>query len=144
MTRDIFSESYAMLCECFGREVSPLAIEGYYAVLSHLTEQEMQSTVVTALQTLRFMPSSSELLAIARPVKVRDATAAVKELRQGFLRFGRNKTPHWSDTAIGDAVDSMGGWGHLCNMDQINFDRYAVREFSERYLSAPGTEVVKS
>lgn len=136
-----FAKGLMMLAEVFKRECDDLLTEGYFLVLRELSFEEWRKAVVMALRSCRFMPTPSELWELARPPKVRNPDSALKEIRQAFLRYGRNRTPQWSDPAIEESVESVGGWNHLCSLTEEQFQRFTVPQIAKVYMSASGGEV---
>ena len=141
MTYAEFLKGIGLLTATYNRESSDLMFEAYYLVLKELTPDQWGKAVILALRSSKFMPTPSELYGFAMPPKVKNPEVALKEIRQAFLRYGRNRTPQWSDPAIEEAVEAAGGWNHLCNLTEEQFQRFTVPQIAKIYLSAVGSEV---
>ncbi len=108
-----FTVAMVKLAQIYRCELSKLAMDGYWRVLSRLSDDELLRATDRALERCKFMPAPSELLAFARG----SVEAEISEA-WGVVRGAMDSCDVWGSVDFGPLVNAvvrnMGGWREIC------------------------------
>jgi len=137
--REKFGTSLAVLAATFNRELVPAAIEGYWLTLQGLTDDELAVATKRGLAEARFMPSPSELLALAergRSVEA-DSAQAWQAVRSAIDKHDYLVASIDFGPLVNAVVRNLGGWDTLCRAKLSDLDNpgWLRKRFDEVYAA---------
>lgn len=144
-TREAFATLIRVLGATYGAEIAPAAIEGYWLVMSELTEAQIKTALRRALAESKFMPRPSELLDFAGIPKAdpkADAMICWQEVRRAIDVHDYTVRSIDFGPRVNAVVRNLGGWDILCQaslpeLDNPGWLRKRFCEVYEAFVGAP-------
>lgn len=135
--REVFATTLAVLSATFDRKLTEGAIDGYWAALSDLGEDEFKKAAQRALAECRFMPAPAELRAFARPPRNHETDSAKA---WGVVRKAVDKHDYMVSTIdfgplVNAVIRNLGGWDMLCKatLPELDNPGWLRKRFDEIY-----------
>lgn len=134
--KQAFATTLAMLGATYDKKLAAPAIEGYWLVLSDLTEAEFAAATKRALAANKFMPTPSELLAFAGHAPSDHAADAVEAW--SVVRACVDSVDYTGSVDFGPLVNAviwnLGGWQRLCDLGLSELNVWAKKDFERVYV----------
>ena len=142
--REAFVTALAVLGATFDRKLSAPAIEGYWLVLSDLSEDDFKALMKRALSECKFMPSPAELLSFARPRRnpATDAIQVWQAVRKAIDVYDWNVGTIDFGPLVNAVIRNLGGWDTLCRatLPELDNPGWLRKRFEEVYALMSVTE----
>lgn len=134
--REHFGTVMTVLAETFNRPLTKGSLEGYWRALGGLSDAQMAGACDRALESCKFMPAPSELLAFARPARslVVEAAAAWDAVRRAVDRVDWTVSQIDFGPHVNAVVRQLGGWDALCRANLTDLDVWKRKEFERLYV----------
>ena len=129
-----FGGIVAMLCRSFGKTCDKPMVQGYWLGLEDLPLQSVKAAVARAIRESKFMPRPAELRGLAGEMNGSErAIVAWRALMGAVAQHGPYKTIAFDDPTIHAAVESIGGWERLGELETEQLERHERRRFESAY-----------
>lgn len=129
-----FVELISALAAVMSREVDEALLAGYEIGLDGMTIDAVEVAVMRALRESKFMPSPTELRALAGDVPAADkAVLAFNALDRAVSDVGVYRSPDFDDPLINAVVRILGGWEYVCNLSLEEFNKWFRKDFLKTY-----------
>lgn len=126
-----FATTLAGLGEIFGKEVSAMMQQTYWAVLRRMSLSDFKMAVGIHLETGKWFPKPAELIETVIPDVKSKAVIAFDRLIDALNSTGTYNSVVFDDPAIHSVVEAMGGWVELGAKEQN--DVWFRKEFERLY-----------
>lgn len=131
--REAFATLIRVLAATFSVELSPAAIEGYWLVLSELSEDQLKVALRRGLAECKFMPRPAELLAfVGGPNRETQIAIAWEAVRRAIDKHDYTDSVDFGPL-VNAVVRNLGGWQRLCALGTEALDVWARKEFERVY-----------
>jgi hypothetical protein len=128
------SEYVAALAVTFNRVADEPFYMGYILGLEGLTVEQVQRATSRALRACKYMPTPAELRELAGEVSIEHrATLAWDAVKRAIERHSGYRSVSFDDRVIHAAINSIGGWQHMCEQSVIVLDRDMWPRFQRAY-----------
>lgn len=122
------------LCASFGVEPTKALLAGYWLALSDLPAAALDGAVGRALREAAYMPRPVQLRRMAGEVPVIDrAILAWRCVMDALAAFGPYESFRFDDPTIHEALETIGGYRRLCELDAEDLEAYEQRRFAQAY-----------
>lgn len=127
-------EMVSALATAFNRQADEATFLAYTLGLEGLTVRNVRQAVGRALRSCKFMPTPTELRELAGEISVdHRATLAWDEVKKAIERHGGYRSVSFDDRVIHAAINSCGGWQHVCEQSVVCLDRDIWPRFQRAY-----------
>jgi len=141
-----FANCIGTLLEVFGKQLSPLAVQGYFKALGEYTIDQVEFGFSQALVKCKFFPKPVELIEFINGAddpkqRVEDqAEQQAMDVLSAIGKFGSYKTPKFDDPVTQKIVSERFTWGHMCSYINNETKTWFVKEFKAAYVSMRNDE----
>ena len=111
----------------------------YFAALSDLTLEQLNLSFTRMIKNRvwKSFPQPAEIRQYAMGTTETDLNVRInlakEKLKKAILRFGGYKSVKFDDLGIHAVIDSLGGWGKICQMSSDDFEKFMTFEFQKIY-----------
>ena len=116
------------------------AMKHYFAALSQLTLEEVRGALSYHVKASKFFPRPSEILAHVQGSAEDRARAAWRRVVGAMIKVGTWSSVHFDDPAIHYALEQMGGWESLGNMETKDLP-FREKDFIHWYSCADRSHI---
>jgi hypothetical protein len=130
---EILKHLTAMIVSLGGEADNALFL-GYAIGLDGLTVEEIKRGCARALRTCKYIPKPAELRELSGEVSIEHrATLAWDAVKLAIERHSGYRSVAFDDLVIHAAINSIGGWQHVCEQSVIVLDRDMWPRFQRAY-----------
>ena len=139
---DRTQDARAFLAEVMGlyrAELTSLERDFWVNMIDEFGHEAIIKFLTHHVQTSQFFPKPVDVIRTLRP-GAGTTDSALAELVKAVIKFGPYRTPRFSDPALSQTVEDMGGWMRLNEIlpepsSRIEFDNFSKR-FDTAYRKA--------
>jgi len=106
--------------------------EVFSTMLREYPAELIQKATIKYLKTSKFFPFVSDIIKLIEGEKGDEADIAWGILKFDIIRFGIFREPVFRNPTIKWVMETMGGWGDLCNM-KVDEEKWIKKEFVRLY-----------
>jgi hypothetical protein len=130
-------EFVTALASSFSREADEPMFLGYELALDDLPIEAIERGVRRALRECKFMPSGAELRELCGDAKANDrAILAFQALGKAVAEHGYYASVTFDDPLINAAVNNLGGWQRICQIEtQEEWEKWFRKDFERVYTA---------
>lgn len=131
---DLFGAHMTMLGEMYDRKVSGALLDGYWMVLSDMSDAEFTASIKSILSGRKFpsFPKPAEILDYAKPDIESIATLAWSDVERAIYKAGKYTSVNFLDPVVNSVIDALGGWVWLCSQE-VSEMKWVRKEFPKLY-----------
>lgn len=100
---------------------TPVGVKTWFQLLRDLDGAAVLAAIIHLCRTTEAFPSVAAIRKLAEP-KPLDAADAWGEFIAAIKRVGYTGTPQWSSPVVGQVVEQLGGWLHVCQTMQTEHE----------------------
>jgi len=127
-----FREYMATLGEIHDKTISTMMLELYWKLLAKFSDAECERAFKSLIISARFFPKPVDILEAIQGKQESRATEAWLEVLGSVKRIGNYQSVRFADTAIHSAIEAMGGWPMVCQMQSAE-EKWKQKEFEKLY-----------
>ena len=132
-----FAEAMTMLAVVFDKEITKTLAKVYFNTLIKYDINQVQKAVTDHIAKGRFFPKPIELVELinkGKPTLEDKALTAWMAVAKQVNDCGSYRKPEFSNPYIKTVIDSIGGWRHICPLDDKKMS-FKKKEFIDGYAS---------
>lgn len=128
LSKPLFREQFAGLCELFDKICTETLTTTYYESLKNMTDIEFKAAVKVIVDNEKFMPKPEAF----RKGAADKALLAYEKAINAGRQHGCYQSIKFDDPAIHSTIELMGGWEKFCLSDEDR--KWQGKEFEKIYL----------
>lgn len=131
-----FVTAIAAMCSVFGKEADDATFEGFKIGLKDMPIEAIQRAVGEAIRTRKFMPTVAELRELGGEVTPQARAIVAWGVVSKASAGGYYESVDFDDPVINAAIRNLGGWLHLCSIEDSNeFESFVRAKFEKVYVA---------